>query len=101
MDNNSFTLSTAFYALFVLVSFYVPLQTYARRIEKKLTRQESSLISNRHKSILISYLIWYAPCFALLVIVPLTTSFGIVAVLVITSIGWIWLGHSYVQAISH
>ena len=88
--------SIIFYAFLILVSFYVPLQRYARRIEGKLTRENSS-ISNRHKSVLIAYLIWYIPFLVLLVVGSLATSFSVVALTLIVGVGWIWLGHFYVQ----
>ena len=88
--------SIIFYAFLILVSFYVPLQKYARRIERKLSR-ENSPISNRYKSVLIAYLIWYIPFLVLLVVGSLAINFSVVALTLIVGVGWIWLGHSYVQ----
>lgn len=96
MINRTSLFSIIFYALLILVSFYVPLQVYARQIERQLAQNNSS-ISNRHKSILIAYLIWYTPFLALLVVGSLATSFWVVALVLIIGVGWIWLGHSYVQ----
>jgi len=97
MNSNLPTLSIIFYALLALFAFYVPLQAYARRVEKKLAQQGSS-ISNRHKSILVAYLIWYIPSLAVLVVGTVSTSFWVVIVTLVISIGWIWAGHSYIEA---
>lgn len=47
------------------MAWYVPLQAYARRIERKL--DQSTLSNTRFLSILFAYLIWY-PSFAFLLI---------------------------------
>lgn len=96
MNSESPVLSATFYAFLVLCSFYVPLQAYARHIEKKLMHGHS-LISTRQKSILIAYLIWYVPFLALLVVGSLAMSSWIVAITLIIAAGWIWVGHSYVR----
>jgi hypothetical protein len=61
------------YALLGMLSFYVPLQAYARRMENRWGWASSA--ETRFRTISVAYLIWYTPAFILLFTVWLSENF--------------------------
>lgn len=85
------------YLFLTIMAFYVPLQAYARRIERKLDKSSSN---HRFLSILFAYLIWYPPIAFLLIGVWAIEHFAIYFNMFIWSLSWLWsgLGFLYVES---
>lgn len=85
------------YLLLAITAFYVPLQAYARRIERKLDVSSSN---TRFLSILFAYLIWYPPVAFLLIGVWSIEHFATDFNMLIWSLCCLWSGISflYVEA---
>lgn len=84
--------------LFGAISFYIPLQAYARRIQRHFNWLPSS--KTRLKTIAIAYFVWYMPvvwaaCGVLLSEnrVPVYPS-----ILLIVAILWVLIGYLFMEA---